>query len=162
MVHMCQVILKSGEACRSYSPEMNFSPIFNNLTLVCDLDLEPTDLGDIHDTSPCYGRHMCQVILKSGKACGRYSSETNFSHTFNNLTWVYDLDLDCMDLGHMHDTSTCYGRHMYQVILKSGEACGSYNPETNFSPIFNHLTFICDLELEPTDLNHTHDIVLLW
>ena len=34
------------------------------------------DLGDVNDTSSCYGEELCEVISKSIQACGRYKPDT--------------------------------------------------------------------------------------
>ena len=50
----------------------------------CDLDVWPSDMVLIHDTSPSRDDHFCQIIFKS--------------HQF--LEWSYGLDtiLECLNL----------------------------------------------------------------
>ena len=35
------------------------------------------------------------------------------------------------DLGHIHNTMSCYGGHLCQFLWISSNGCGSYAPETN-------------------------------
>ena len=55
---LCQIISKSIQNCRSYSPD-------KNLTFKCDLDLGPTLPNVSNGTSTYDEKQLCQIILKS-------------------------------------------------------------------------------------------------
>ena len=53
-----------------------------------------------------------------------------------------------------YDTSTHQGEHLCQIILKSTHKSRSYGLDNiNKFMTFYHLTFMCDLDLQPTQIN---------
>jgi hypothetical protein len=64
--HLCQVILKSLYACRSFAPDKHFS------ISKCDLDLWPRDLVHVRDTASHSDEHFYEVSLKFLNACRRH------------------------------------------------------------------------------------------
>ena len=90
-LQLCQLILKSISAWRSYTPD--------KLTLafdLCDLDLWATDLGLAHDTPSHHGKPLCQVISNPSihEEVTLWTSLfltfglLNVTLTFDLLTWV--------------------------------------------------------------------------
>jgi hypothetical protein len=97
-----------------------------------------TDMSLSHHTLSWYGRHVCQVILKSFHAWP--SSAWTWMCIFKLFSreWVpsnykCDLDLEGRDMGLCRDTWSWCGRHLCLVtcILKSFQAWQSYSPDTN-------------------------------
>ena len=72
---------------------------------------------------------------------------------FNNLTFKCDLDLLPTWTNISNGTSTPQGEQLCQIILNSTHKCTSDGPcKLSLWP-FYHLTFKCDLDLQPTWTN---------
>ena len=68
---------------------------------------------------------------------------------FYQLTFKCDLDLQPVWRNVSNDTATLQGEQLCRIILKSIYKCRSYGPDKlNFWP-FYHLTFKCDIYLQP-------------
>ena len=85
--HLCQVILKSLYACRSYAPDTGFWA-----TPKCDLDLWAADLNVAHDTQPNQGVHIYQIILKSIREWARYRPDKLWAILTLTLTFIFAHD----------------------------------------------------------------------
>jgi hypothetical protein len=70
---MCQVILKSLIACRSFAPNKRFS-----VTSMCDLDLWPGVLVHVRETASDSGEHFYEISLKFLHVCRRYALDKTF------------------------------------------------------------------------------------
>jgi hypothetical protein len=72
--HLCQVILKSFYACKSFAPDKCFS-----MTSKCDLDLWPRGLVHVRDTAAHSGEHFYEVSLKFLHEWRRYAPDKNWT-----------------------------------------------------------------------------------
>ena len=45
--------------------QTGFTEVYaQSLSVDCDLDLSPSDMVLVHDTSSCHADHLCQIIFK--------------------------------------------------------------------------------------------------
>ena len=68
---------------------------------------------------------------------------------FYHLTFKCDLDLQPTWTNVSNGTSTPQGQQLCQIILKSMHKCATYDPDKFNLWTFYHLTFQCDLDLQP-------------
>ena len=154
--------------CRIYGPDkLNLWP-FYHLTFKCDLGLQPNWTNVSNDTFNPQGEQLCHIILKSMHKYRRYSPEK-----LNHLTFSCDLDLQPTWTNVSNGTATPQEEQLCHIILKSMHKYRSYGTDKlNLWPFYhlpssvtlafcrryspdklNHLTFSCDLVLQPTWTN---------
>ena len=93
---------------------------------------------------------MPYIILKSMHKCRSYGPDKLNLLPFSHLTFNCDLDLKPSSTNVSNGTATPREEQLNQIILKSMHKCRSYSPyKLNLLP-FYHLTFKCDLDLQPT------------
>ena len=73
-----------------------------------------------------------------------------------------DVVSECTKTTVSNGTSTLRGEHLCQIILKSMHKSRSYDlDKLNKFMSFYHLTFMCDLDLQPTQINVSRALLLL-
>ena len=68
-------------------------------------------------------------------------------------TSIYDHYFQPTPTNVSNGTTTPQGEHLCKIILKSMHKCRSYGPDNLHLWPFYHLTFKCDLDLQPTETN---------
>ena len=93
--HLCQVIIKSRHKVLDQTQTGFTEAYAQSLRAECDLDLWPSDMVLVHDTSSCHNEHLCQIIFKSHYAWQSYwQTWTGFTVAYaQNLSGNCDLDL---------------------------------------------------------------------
>ena len=82
----CQIIFKSMHKYTSYGPhKLNFWSSYH-MTLMCDLDRQPTWKNVPNVTPTPQGQQLCQIILKSMNKCRSYSLDKLNLWPFYHLT----------------------------------------------------------------------------
>ena len=123
------------------------------LTFKCDLDLQPTQTNVLNGTTTPQGEHLCKAILISMHKCRSYGLDKLNLWPFYHLTFKCDLNHQPTQTNVSNGITTPQGDHLCIIILKSMHNCRSYCPGMlNLWP-FYHLTFKCDLDLQPTQTN---------
>ena len=116
-------ILKSMHKYRNYGPDkLNLWP-FYNLTIKCDLDLQPTWTNVLNCTSTPQGEQLCQIILKIMHKCRSYGPDKLNLCAFYYLTFRYDLDLQPTWTYISNGMATHQGEQLCHIILKSILKC---------------------------------------
>ena len=135
--------------CRSYGPDKLHLGPFYHLTFKFDIALKYTLTNVSNGTSTGQGEYLCHIILKFMHKCKSYGPDNLNLLLFYHMTFKCDLDLQPARTNVANGTSTCQGEQLCQIILKSMQKCRSNGPDKlNLGP-FYHLTFKCDLDLQP-------------
>ena len=77
--------------------------------------------------------NICAKLFQNPFMDAKVTARTRhipYNRLFQPLTSKYDLDLGGRDLSLAHDTSSHYGEHFCQVILKSHDRLQRYVPDT--------------------------------
>ena len=147
-------MLKTMQKCRSYGPDkLNLWPYYH-LTFNCDLNLQPTLTNVSNGTSTPPGEQLCQLIIKSMYKCRSYVLDKLNFWPFYYLTFrCYMTSNNSPIWTNVSNGTTTPQEQLCQIILKTMHKCRTYGlDKLNLCP-FYHLTFKCDLELQPTWTN---------
>ena len=135
--------------CRIYGPDkLNLWP-FYNLTFKCDLVLQSNWTNVSNGTSIPDGEQLCHIILKSMHKCWHNGPDKLNLLPFYHLTFNCDLELQPSWTNVSNGTATPREEQLSQIILKSMHKCRSYSPDKLILLPFYHLTFKCDLDIQP-------------
>ena len=161
---------------KSYRPDTNTTPpppppfhVFKHIWPCHDLDLWPTDMTLVRDTSSLYGWHFCTVYWNSFIIQQSYRPDTNttpYSMFFNTADLVMTFDLWPTDMTLARDTSSLHGWHLCIVILKFIHNSKKVTDRTRTLPpifhVFKHIWPCRDLDLWPTDMTLARDTSSLY
>ena len=134
-----------------------------NDQLSFDLQVWPwpsTYLNNVSNgTSTPRGQQLWHIILKSMHKCTSYGLATGQAlfMTIYHLTFMCDLDLQTYLNNVSNSTSTFWEQQLCQIILKFKHKCTSYGLDKVYLWYFKHLTFKCDLDLQPNWTNVSND-----
>ena len=81
--YLCQITFNSHHALQTYGSETNrfHWSLCTKLSADCDLDLWPSDMVLVRDTSSCHDAHLCQMIFRSHYVWLSYGPDTILEHT---------------------------------------------------------------------------------
>ena len=107
-----------------------------SLSADCDLDLWPSDIVNIGDTSSSHNDHLLFLakLFSNPPMHDKIMQWTWTSFTeacAQSLSADFDLDLWPTNMVLVHDISSCHDDHLCQIIFKSHHAWQSYGPNTN-------------------------------
>ena len=149
---LCQVVLKS-HICRGYGQDKLYLRLFYHMTYKCYLDLQTTSINVSNGTATPQGEQLCQINLKSMHKCNSYGWDKLSLWLFYHMTFKCDLDLQSTWTNVSNGTATPQREQLCQFILTSMHKCSSYGwDKLNLWPLY-HLTFKCDIDLQPTWTN---------
>ena len=158
-MNKCAKLFWNPCICRSYGMDKL------NLWPFCNFDLQvwlwPSTIWTnvSNGTSTPEEEELCQIILKLMHKYRSYGPDKLNLGPFYHLTAMCDLDLQTTWTNVSNGISTPQKEQLCQNILKSMHKCRSYDLDILNLLQFYHLTFKCDLDLQPTWINVSNGTV---